>query len=161
MDTSARALATVVALVHMAFVAFVVAGGVLALRWPRVAWVHLPAALWGALIALGGYICPLTPLENWLRVRGGGTAYDTGFLEHYLLPVLYPVAMTRGLQIATGLFVVLLNALVYWRAFRRIRARWHRDGTSFLESREVKNVQDPHSRRPNAPDRPGRHRHRP
>ena len=122
METSARVLATLVVLIHMAFVTFVVAGGVLALRWPRVAWVHLPAALWGAVIALVGWICPLTPFENWLRVRGGATPYDTGFLEHYLLPVLYPVAMTRGLQIATGAFVVLVNALVYWRVFRRSRA---------------------------------------
>ena len=122
METSARVLATVVVLVHTAFVAFVVAGGVLALRWPRVAWVHLPAALWGAMIALVGWICPLTPFENWLRVRGGGRTYDTGFLEHYLLPILYPVAMTRGLQIATGVLVVLVNGLVYWRVWRRHRA---------------------------------------
>jgi hypothetical protein len=81
--------------------------------------VHVPGALWGAMIALGGFTCPLTPLENWLRVRSGATAYDTGFLEHYLLPVLYPMAMTRGLQIATGLFVVFVNVLVYWRVFRR------------------------------------------
>ena len=119
METSAHLLATLVVLAHMAFVAFVVAGGVLVLRWPRVAWVHLPAALWGAMIALAGWICPLTPLENWLRVQGGWRPYDTGFLEHYLLPILYPVAMTRGLQIATGAFVVLVNGLVYWRAFRR------------------------------------------
>ena len=119
METSARVLAAVVMLVHLAFVAFVVVGGVLALRWPRVAWVHLPAAVWGAMIALVGWICPLTPFENWLRVRGGGTPYDTGFLEHYLLPILYPVAMTRSLQIATGIFVIALNVLVYWRISRR------------------------------------------
>ena len=148
MEMTARVLATVVVLVHMAFVAFVVAGGVLALRWPRVAWVHLPAALWGAMIALAGFICPLTPLENWLRVRGGASAYDTGFLEHYLLPILYPAAMTRGLQIATGVLVVLLNVLVYARVLGRRRAsRWHTVGS--LEARgpkEVKNVQDPQSR---------------
>ena len=119
METSARGLGILVVLVHMAFVAFVVAGGVLALRWPRVAWIHLPAAVWGALIALAGWICPLTPLENWLRVRGGAQTYDTGFLEHYLLPILYPVAMTRELQIATGVLVVVLNALVYWLVIRR------------------------------------------
>lgn len=116
---SARLLATVVVVVHMAFVAFVVAGGLLVLRWPRLGWVHLPAALWGAMIALYGVICPLTPLENWLRVRAGGTPYATGFLEHYLLPILYPVAMTRGLSIATGVFVIAVNLLVYWRVFRR------------------------------------------
>ena len=117
MQSSARVLAILVVLIHMAFVGFVVAGGVLALRWPRVAWVHLPAALWGALIALAGWICPLTPLENWLRVRGGAAAYDTGFLEHYLLPILYPVSLTRGLQIAMGVFVVAVNVLVYWQVY--------------------------------------------
>jgi hypothetical protein len=119
MEVSARVLATIVVLVHLAFVAFVVLGGALALRWPRAAWVHLPAALWGILITLVGVTCPLTPLENWLRVQAGGTPYDTGFLEHYLLPILYPVAMTRGLQIATGVFVIGLNVLVYWRVFRK------------------------------------------
>jgi len=166
MEIDARVLATFVVLIHMAFVAFVVAGGVLALRWPRVAWVHLPAALWGAMIALVGWICPLTPFENWLRVRGGAVAYDTGFLEHYLLPVLYPVAMTRGLQIGAGAFVVLVNALVYWRVFharcaghargaaagaggaagpspQSLAQRWQLGNES---PKEVKNVQDPHSR---------------
>jgi hypothetical protein len=147
MATSARALATAVVIVHMAFVAFVIAGGVLALRWPRLAWVHLPAALWGATIALAGFLCPLTPLENWLRVRGGATPYDTGFLEHYLLPILYPVTMTRDLQIATGVFVVALNVLVYWRVFRR---RTELAGTRLApftaNPREVKDVQDPDSR---------------
>jgi Protein of Unknown function (DUF2784) len=115
-------LATLVVLVHMAFVAFVVGGGLLAFRWPRAAWVHVPAALWGAAIALGGLTCPLTPLENWLRVRAGVTAYDTGFLEHYLLPMLYPAGLTRSLQAATGIFVVAVNALVYWGVVRRGRA---------------------------------------
>lgn len=134
MQTSARVLATALVLVHMAFVAFVVAGGLLALRWPRVAWVHLPAALWGALIALVGWICPLTPLENHLRALAGEAPYTTGFLEHYLLPLLYPVAMTRGLQIGTGLFVVALNVSVYWRMARRWRkSRWHSVGTSCRE----------------------------
>ena len=119
MESSARVLATAVVVVHMAFVVFVVAGGLFALRWPRLAWLHLPAALWGAMIALAGWICPLTPFENWLRVRGGAARYDTGFLERYLLPILYPGAMTRGLQIATGVIVVVINLLVYWRVFRR------------------------------------------
>ena len=121
MAGSARAVATAVVLLHMAFVAFVVLGGLLALRWPRVAWVHVPAALWGALIALVGWVCPLTPFENWLHVQGGQSPYTTGFLEHYLLPILYPVAMTRHLQLATGAFVVGLNGLVYWRVLRRVK----------------------------------------
>lgn len=119
MKTSAHFLATAVVLVHMGFVAFVVLGGLLALRWPRMAWVHLPVALWGAGIALVGWICPLTPFENWLRVQAGDPSYTTGFLEHYLLPILYPVGLTRIIQIATGAFVIALNALVYWRVFRR------------------------------------------
>jgi hypothetical protein len=113
----------VVVIAHLAFVAFVVAGGVLALRWPRVAWLHVPAAIWGTLITLVGFTCPLTPLENWLRVQAGGHAYQTGFLEHHLLPILYPVTMTRGLQVATGAFVVAVNVIVYWRAWRRRRPR--------------------------------------
>jgi len=110
--------ADVLVVLHLAFVIFVVTGGLLVLRWPRLAWVHVPVALWGAAIALVGWICPLTPLENWLRVRGGGSAYGTGFIEHYIMPVLYPVALTRGVQIGTGLFVLGLNALLYILAFR-------------------------------------------
>jgi len=128
MASSARDLATAVVLLHMAFVAFVVLGGVLVLRWPRLAWAHVPAAAWGALIALGGWICPLTPLENRLRAMAGDTPYATGFLEHYLLPILYPIAMTRTLQIATGVFVVALNGLVYWRVLRDRAGRWHTVG---------------------------------
>jgi uncharacterized protein DUF2784 len=111
------ALADTVVLVHLAFVMFVIAGGVLVLRWPRLAWAHVPAALWGAAIALGGWICPLTPLENWLRVRGGGAPYATGFIEHHVMPVLYPVALTREVQVAAGILVLALNALLYWLAF--------------------------------------------
>ena len=110
-------LADAVVLVHLAFVVFVLVGAALVLRWPRLAWVHLPAALWGAGIALGGWICPLTPLENWLRARGGGSSYGTGFIEHYVMPVLYPAALTREMQIAAGLFVLALNAVLYALAF--------------------------------------------
>lgn len=110
-------LADALVVVHLAFVAFVVAGGALVLRWPRLAWVHVPAALWGAAIALGGYVCPLTPLENALREAGGGTAYTTGFIEHYVVPVLYPGALTRPIQIGAGIAVVVLNALVYGIVF--------------------------------------------
>jgi len=131
MAASVRAVAATIVLLHMAFVAFVVLGGLLALRWPRVAWVHVPAALWGAVIALGSWVCPLTPFENWLRGQGGQIPYTTGFLEHYLLPILYPVAMTRDLQIATGVFVVGLNGLVYWRVLRKRKLA----GTALAASR--------------------------
>ena len=111
-------LADVLVVLHLAFVVFVVAGGLLVLYRRRLAWVHVPAALWGAAIALGGFICPLTPLENWLREAGGGTAYTTGFIEHYVVPVLYPGALTRTIQIGAGVFVLVVNAILYAIAFR-------------------------------------------
>jgi len=106
---------------HFAFVIFVVLGGVLVWRWPRVAWVHLPCAVWGALVEVTGIICPLTPLEKWLRVQAGVTAYRGGFIAHYILPILYPAGLTRGVQLVLAVFVVALNVAVYarwWRARR-------------------------------------------
>jgi hypothetical protein len=111
-------LADVLVVLHLAFVVFVVAGGLLVLYRRWLAWVHVPAALWGAAIALGGFVCPLTPLENSLREAGGGTAYTTGFIEHYIVPVLYPGALTRTIQIGAGVFVLVVNAILYAIAFR-------------------------------------------
>lgn len=108
-----RLLADAVVVLHLAFVAFVVLGVVLVVRWPRAAWIHLPAAMWGAFVELSGSICPLTPLENWLRTRGGGAAYSTSFVEQYVLPVLYPAALTREAQMALGVAVVAINAVAY------------------------------------------------
>ena len=117
-----RLLADAVVVLHLGFVGFVVLGGLLALRWPRVAWVHLPAAVWGAWIEFAGWICPLTPLETWLRRQGGGAGYSAGFVEYYVIPVLYPVALTRELQWVLGGIVIAVNAAVYgvivWRARR-------------------------------------------
>ncbi len=126
---SSAALADLVVLVHAAFVGFVVLGGLLALRWPRAAWVHLPAAVWGAAIELTGLICPLTPLENWLRRRAGQPGYGGGFIEHYILPALYPAGLTRGVQVALGLAAALFNAAIYAVVLRR-RARRVRAATS-------------------------------
>ena len=120
-----RLLADVVLMAHAAFVAFVVLGGLLALRWPRLAWLHLPAAAWGAGIEFAGGICPLTPLENHWRGLAGEQGYAGGFLEHYLLAVLYPEGLTRGVQLALGLLVLAVNAAVYalvWRRRRTSRA---------------------------------------
>lgn len=117
-----RLAAEAVVLVHFAFVLFVVLGGLLVLRWPRLAWFHLPAAIWGGLIELTGFICPLTPLEKWLRQAGGLAAYEGGFIAHYILPVLYPAGLTRGVQVALGVSVTLLNAAIYWAVWRRRRA---------------------------------------
>ena len=112
-------LADAVILVHLAFVLFVVFGGLLLPKWPRVAWLHLPSALWGAAIELSGGVCPLTPLENWLRARAGATPYAGGFVERYVIPTLYPSTLTRPAQVALGAFVIVLNGLVYWRLIRR------------------------------------------
>ena len=112
-------LADLVVVAHVAFVAFVVVGGYLALRWRRLAWLHVPAALWGALIELTGWICPLTPLENALRRLAGEAGYRGGFIEHYVLPVLYPVHYTLALRLALAALVVLLNGVAYALYFRR------------------------------------------
>ena len=120
---SYRLLADAVLVVHLVFVVFVVAGGLPALRWPRLAWVHLPAAAWGVSIELAGWICPLTPLENHFRRLGGEAGYAGGFVETYVLAALYPQGLTRGVQVAFGVGVLLLNATVYAVAWRRRRRR--------------------------------------
>jgi hypothetical protein len=112
-------LADAVVIVHAAFVAFVAFGGFLALRWRRLAWLHVPAALWGAWIEFAGWTCPLTPLENTLRQWAGEAGYAGGFVEHYLVPVLYPAAYTVRLRLALAALVVGLNALAYALYFRR------------------------------------------
>ncbi len=108
-----------VVLLHMCFVVFVVAGGLLALWWKWMAWVHVPCAVWGAWIEFAGWICPLTPLEIWLRRRAGEAGYETGFVEHYVLPVLYPSELTRTTQLALGIAVVVLNVVLYAWVWRR------------------------------------------
>jgi hypothetical protein len=117
-----RFLADVTVLVHVLFVAFVIAGGLLVARWPRLAWLHLPAAAWGAWVELAGRVCPLTPLENWLRVRGGGAPYEAGFIEHHLLPLLYPASLAREHQYLLGALVLVVNVVVYALVLR-LRAR--------------------------------------
>lgn len=117
-----RVTADLLASAHFAFVAFVVLGGLLVLRWPRLAWLHLPAVAWGACIELMGWICPLTPLENRLRLEAGMAGYKGGFIEHYLLPVLYPAELSRSVQIVLGLTVLLINAVLYgWLVLHRWR----------------------------------------
>lgn len=112
-------LADLVVLLHLAFVLFVVLGALLALKWRAVMWLHLPAAVWGALVELNGWICPLTPLENWLRTQGGGQRYDGDFLVRYLLPILYPTGLTREAQIVLGIVVVVVNGAIYGWLWRR------------------------------------------
>jgi len=111
--------ADLLVVIHALFVLFVVLGGVVVWRWPRLAWLHLPAAAWGAWIEFTGSICPLTPLEQSLRRAAGGIGYEGGFIDHYLLPVLYPAGMERGAQWTLGLLVVGLNLAIYGRLLLR------------------------------------------
>jgi hypothetical protein len=107
-------LADLVLIVHLAFVVFVLWGGLLVLKWRWIAWLHLPAAVWGAVVEFTGWICPLTPLENRLREQGGEAPYRSDFIAEHLLPLLYPEDLTRDLQLLLGTGVVALNAAVYW-----------------------------------------------
>ena len=116
-----QVLADIVACVHAAFVAFVVLGGVLAIRWRRLVWLHVPAAIWGALIEFADWVCPLTPLENALRGRAGEAGYGDGFVQHYLLRALYPAGLTRSVQVALGTLVIVVNILAYVALLRRGR----------------------------------------
>jgi hypothetical protein len=120
-------LADVLVLVHLAYIVFVVGGAVLVRYHPRLLWVHLAAVAWGAYVALAHRICPLTPWEVALRVRAGQVGYRGGFVEHYLIPVIYPKALTPSLQLAEGVFVLLVNLVLYvW--VRRARLAERRGG---------------------------------
>ncbi|HEX2060440.1 MAG TPA: DUF2784 domain-containing protein [Thermoanaerobaculia bacterium] len=110
--------ATAIALLHLAFILFVLLGGLLVLRWPKLAWVHVPAAVWGVLIEFFGWWCPLTKWENHLLRAAGRAGYDTGFVAHYIMPIIYPPGLTRGMEIAIGVVVLIINASVYVKVFR-------------------------------------------
>jgi len=122
--------ADAVVVFHLCFVLFVGGGGLLALRWPRVALAHLPAAVWGVLIECTGWICPLTFVENRLRTAAGMQGYQGGFIARYITPVLYPDGLTRGAQIALAACVVTLNLAVYAALLQRRRARRQLDPTA-------------------------------
>jgi hypothetical protein len=111
-------LADLILCIHASFVFFVILGGLLVLRWRWIAWLHLPATAWGAVVEFTGWVCPLTPLENWLRAQGGETAYRSDFIAQYLLPLLYPGDLTRNIQLLLGTVVVVLNTAVYWWIWR-------------------------------------------
>jgi hypothetical protein len=114
-------LAALVVVAHLAFVVFATVGGMLVLRWPRIAWIHLPAAAWAAFVELSGRLCPLTPLENALRRRAGLDDYSSDFVANYVFPMLYPTGLTREAQMAIGLFVIVMNVVAYGWVIRRRR----------------------------------------
>ncbi|MDN0083684.1 DUF2784 domain-containing protein [Crenobacter sp. SG2305] len=121
-----RLAADAVVLIHVGFVLFVMLGGLLVLRWPRLAWLHLPAVAWGALVEFTGWICPLTPLEQSLRAAAGEAVYSGDFVDHYLIPLLYPAGLTRSIQLVLGAVVLLVNGAVYglllYRQAKRAKA---------------------------------------
>jgi hypothetical protein len=122
-------LAAVVVVAHVAFVLFASLGALLAVRWPRVAWLHVPAAAWAIYVELGGHLCPLTPLENALRQRAGLDAYSGDFIARYVFPALYPSGLTREVQVVLGVSVLAINVAVYaWLLVARARMR-RRGGT--------------------------------
>ena len=116
---SAGTTADLVVVIHFAFIVFVVAGGLLVLRWRWVGFLHLPCVAYGALIEFWGWICPLTPLEQRLRLAAGQDGYAGGFIDHYLVKGIYPPGLTKGMQIRLGIAVLVINGGVYARALRR------------------------------------------
>jgi Protein of Unknown function (DUF2784) len=121
-----QSLADLVLLLHIVFIVFVPLGGLFAFRWHWVPMVHLPAAAWGVAVELFGWVCPLTPLESALRRTGGGTGYSAGFIEQYIVPLVYPTELTRNLQLVLGAIVVVVNVVVYVLILRRQRRRTDR-----------------------------------
>ena len=116
-----RWLADLVVMLHLGFVVFVIFGGLLCFKWPRMAWLHLPALVWGVLVEVNHWICPLTPLENDLRRRAGESGYTGGFVEHYVLPVLYPPGLDAAWQWSLGIALAAGNLIVYAMVWRRAR----------------------------------------
>ena len=117
-----RIAADLVVIVHLGFIVFVTLGALLSLRWRRVAWLHVPAAVWGAAIEFRHGVCPLTPLEQRLRAAAGDAGYSGSFIEHYLLPIIYPSGLDASFQYMLGALVIVMNLFIYgWVLFRHVR----------------------------------------
>ena len=121
-------LADTIILVHFLFILFVAVGGLLVIRWPNMAFVHLPAATWGAAVELCGWICPLTPLENHFRKLAGTSTYSGDFLARYLIDIIYPENLTIEMQQVLGGLVVIINVIFYYIAIRKLRFSRHGNG---------------------------------
>lgn len=111
----ANLAANILVLIHFGFILFVVLGGLLVLKWRKIAYLHIPCVLWGSLIEVGGWLCPLTPLELHLRQLAGEAGYTGGFIDHYVMPLVYPPGLTRGMQIWIGAIIIVVNLCVYAR----------------------------------------------
>jgi hypothetical protein len=122
-DMFYKLAADAVVLLHLGFVMFVVAGGLLVFRWRWIALLHLPVVVWAVLLEFHGWLCPLTPLELSLRESGGQAGYSGGFVEHYILPVLYPVELDTTLQFAMGSLVIVINVALYGCLLWRLKNR--------------------------------------
>lgn len=132
-----RMLADLVVLIHLTFIVFVLCGGLLALRWRWMPWLHVPAASWGVLVAFFGWSCPLTPLENELRRAGGSVGYAGSFVDRYIAPVIYPTDLTRDHQVLLAMIALASNLTVYFA----VRRRWRNSNPQssvFQESRRMK-----------------------
>jgi hypothetical protein len=119
-------LADVLLVLHLAFIIFVMLGGLLLLKWRWLIYLHLPAVAWGILVELFGWLCPLTPLEQRFRILAGETGYSGGFVQHYLLPVIYPAGLTREVQILIAISVITINLVIYsviYVKYRQSRCR--------------------------------------
>jgi drug/metabolite transporter superfamily protein YnfA len=114
-------LANAIVLAHFLFIAFVVGGGLLVIRWPRIAFVHLPAAVWGAVVEIFGWVCPLTPLQNHFRFLAGDSSYGGDFIARYLIPIIYPENLTTTIQQVLGGLVIAVNIIFYTIAIRKHR----------------------------------------
>ncbi len=112
-------LADIVTIIHFAFVLFCIFGAFFCLWRPKVSWVHVPSVIWGGLVEIMGWICPITPLENWLRQRASGSSYRGSFIDHYIVPLIYPPATSRNAHILMGIFVLVLNFILYYFIVRK------------------------------------------
>jgi len=131
-----RLLADFIVTLHLSFVLFTALGGLLALRWRWFPWLHLPAVAWGAFVEVTGRICPLTPLENRLRRAAGGARYEGDFVEHYLLPIVYPPGLTQEIQLTLGALLVVINGAIYttvWHRWTKVGGARHNEDRSALK----------------------------
>lgn len=116
--------ANLLVILHLGFIVFVAFGGLLVCKWPKIGYLHIPSVLWGAMIELSGWMCPLTPLETVLRELAGEAGYSGGFIDHYVMPLVYPEGLTRGMQIGLGIIVLSVNLCVYgWMLMIRIQRK--------------------------------------